>query len=164
MAMAPATRALVARALRQREAARRAEVAAADLAQARRAAEELGLEQAIARERDAVPADGAGAFAAAMGAAWHEAAGNRLALARGRTREADAACDTARTALAGAARLARAFDLLMARQDAERRLQAERRDPLPQLMVVAHRPPAAHGHAAIPALDDIAAQEARWHK
>lgn len=142
MAMAPATRALIARALRQREAVGRAGVAAADQARAERAAAEARLGEELVRERDFTAArrDEAALFGA-LDAAWREAAAMRRAAARRETERAEAACDAARDVLAETARTTKGFDLLMERQDAERARREARRDTLPQVMVLPRETP-----------------------
>jgi hypothetical protein len=137
MAMAPATRALIARALRQREAVGRAGVAAADQVRAAREAAETQLAEDMVRERDytAGRRDEAALFGA-LDAAWREAAAMRREEARRETQRAAAACDAARDVLAETARTTKGFDLLMERQDAERARREARRDTLPQLMVL----------------------------
>lgn len=137
MAMAPATRALIAKALRQREAVGRAGVAAADQARAEREAAELRLGEEIVRERDftATRRDELALFGA-LDAAWREAAAMRQQAARQETLRAEDACDAARDALAETARTTKGFDLLMERQDAERARREMRRDTLPQVMVL----------------------------
>lgn len=146
MAMAPATRALIERALKQREAVGRAGVAAADQARAERAEAEARLAEEMARERDFARGrrDGPEALAVLLGAidtAWREAAAGRMAQAQDATRQADAACDSARAVLAETARTAKGFDLLMERQDAERARREAKRDMLPQVMVLTHGAP-----------------------
>lgn len=137
MAMAPATRALIERALKQREAVGRAGVAAAEQARAAREAAELQLGEAILRERDFTAArrDDSVLFGT-LDAAWREAAAMRREEARHATLRAEAASDAARAALAETARTAKGFDLLMERQDAERARREARRDTLPQVMVL----------------------------
>ncbi len=139
--MTPAMRGLIGRALKQREAVGRAGVAAADQARAERAQEEARLAGEMARERDFAQArrdgaEGLGVLLGAIDAAWRAAASGRMARAQDATRQADAACDTARAALAETARTAKGFDLLMERQDAERARREARRDTLPQVMIL----------------------------
>lgn len=137
MAMAPATRALIARALRQREAVGRAGVAAADQARAEREAAEQHLADAIVRERafTATRRDEAALFGT-LDAAWREAAAMRQEAARRETLRAMGACDAARDVLAETARTTKGFDLLMERQDAERARREAKRDTLAPLMVL----------------------------
>ena len=120
MAMAPATRALIARALRQREAVGRAGVAAADQTRADREAAELRLAEEMVRERafTAARRDETALFGT-LDAAW-----------------AEGACDLARDVLAETARTAKGFGLLMERQDAERATREARRDTLAPLMLL----------------------------
>jgi hypothetical protein len=72
--------------------------------------------------------------------AWRRVAAGRLAAAHQAARQADGDCAAARAMLAGMARRARGFDVLMARQDAARARQEVLRDQLGQLMVVARLP------------------------
>jgi hypothetical protein len=144
MTMTPAMRGLIGRALKQREAVGRAGVAAADQARAERVQAEARLAEEMARERDFARdrRDGAGALAVLLGAidaAWRESAAGRLALAQDATRQADAACDTARAALAETARTAKGFDLLMERQDDEHARREARRDTLQHVMVLTRK-------------------------
>ena len=142
MAMAPATRALIARALKQREAVGRAGVAAADQMRADRAAAETRLAEEMVRERDFTAArrDDTALFGT-LDAAWREAAAMRKAAARRETLRAEGACDAARDVLAETARTAKGFGLLMERQDAERASREARRDTLGQLMVLNRETP-----------------------
>ena len=142
MAMAPATRALIARALRQREAVGRAGVAAADQMRADREAAELRLAEEMVRERafTAARRDDTALFGT-LDAAWREAAAMRKEAARRETLRAEGACDLARDVLAETARTAKGFGLLMERQDAERATREARRDTLGQLMVLARETP-----------------------
>ena len=137
MAMAPATRALIARALRQREAVGRAGVAAADQMRAEREAAELRLAEEMVREREftARRRDDTALFGT-LDAAWREAAAMRKEAAQRETLRAMGACDLARDVLAETARTAKGFDLLMERQDAERATREARRDTLGQLLVL----------------------------
>ena len=142
MAMAPATRALIARALKQREAVGRAGVAAADQMRAEREAAELLLAEEIVRERafTAARRDDTALFGT-LDAAWREAAAMRKEAARRETLRAEGACDLARDVLAETARTAKGFDLLMERQDAERASREARRDTLGQVMLLNRETP-----------------------
>jgi hypothetical protein len=140
MAMAPATRALIERALKQREAVGRAGVAAAEQARAERVQAEARLAEEMTRERAFAHGRRDGTeLAVLLGAidtAWREAATGRMAQAQDATRQADAACDSARAVLAETARTAKGFDLLMERQDEDRARREARRDTLAQVMLL----------------------------
>ena len=141
MAVAMATRGLIARALRQQAAVRRAGVAAADAVLARREEAERHLGAAVMREAAFAPGDEAGAVVmAAVGAAWRQEASGWVASAREATRQAGEASDNARAALAETVRREKGFERLVAQQDAEAARRAARRDTLAQLMVLARLP------------------------
>jgi hypothetical protein len=136
--MKPATRALVARALKLREAGERAALAAAQQEHARRIEAAQGLAATIEAERR-FAAGGVAADPRLGGAgfgAWREAAANRLAEARQAAAAAEAACEPPREALFETMRTTKGFETLMARRDDERARAEARRDPLAQLMLL----------------------------
>jgi hypothetical protein len=140
--MKPATRALVGRALKMREATERAALAAAQQEQARRGAVATGLAAAIEQERAFASggAEGDPRLTGPIFAAWRAAAVARLAQARHEVDMAEAACEPAREALAETLRTTKGFETLMARRDEDRARAEARRDPLPQLMLLGKRP------------------------
>jgi hypothetical protein len=140
--MKPATRTLVARALKLREAGERAALGAAQNEHARRVEAAQGLAATIEAE-GRFAAGGAQADPGLSGpifAMWREAAGARLAQARQAAGAAEAACEPARAALSDTLRTTKGFETLMARRDDERARAEARRDPLAQLMLLPRRP------------------------
>ncbi len=136
--MTPATRALVGRALKLREARDRAALAGAQQAHAARLEAAARLADAMVRERAFVQAADP-RVAGATFTAWREGAGALLLAAREEAERAEAECETVRAVLTETLRTAKGFETLMARSDAERAEREARRDPLLHLMVLPGR-------------------------
>lgn len=136
--MTPATRVLVARALKLREARDRAALAGAQQEHAARLEAAARLVDAMVRERAFVQAADP-RMAGATFNAWREGAGALLMAARGDAERAEAACETVRAGLTETLRTAKGFETLMARGDDERAQREARRDPLLHLMVLPGR-------------------------
>lgn len=136
--MTPATRALVARALKLREARDRVALAGAQQEHAARLEAAARLADAMAGERAFVQAADP-VVSGAMFTAWREGAGVRLSAARQAAERAEAACEPVRAELTETLRTAKGFETLMARRDDERAQREARRDQLLQLMVLPGR-------------------------
>lgn len=135
--MTPATRALVARALKLREARDRAALMGAQQAHAERLEAAALLAEGMARERAFVQeAAGDPRVMGATFGAWRASAEARLSAARREAERAEAACEPVRAVLTETLRTAKGFETLMERGDAERAQRAARRDPLLQLMLL----------------------------
>jgi len=139
----PGTRALVARALKLREARGRAALVEAQQEHARRLEAAARLADAMVREREFVDAAHAEAadprLAGATFAAWRASAEVRISAARRDANRAGAACEPVRAVLTDTLRTAKGFETMMARSDDERARRDARRDPLLQLMLLPGR-------------------------
>lgn len=132
--MTPATTALVTRVLKLREAVDRAALAAAHHEQARRAAAASSMAAAMARELAFVASSALPA--SPVFAVWREAAAGRLADRHRAVTDAEAACAAPYQALTDTIRLRRGFDTLCERRAEAAERDAQRRDPLRDLMLL----------------------------
>lgn len=138
--MTPGTRALVARALKLREARDRAALSDAQQEHARRLEAAARLADAMVREREFAQAEAVDPrVAGASFAAWRAGAEVLLSMARQDADRAGAACEPVRAVLTDTLRTAKGFETMMARNDDERARRDARRDPLIQLMALPGR-------------------------